>query len=160
MANLTRWNSMRDVISISDAIDRLFDQAFLMPNSGSNGGAPNIDVMENADNVVVKAELPGFNPDNVDVRVEGNLLSLRGEYKEENEKQEGQYHLRERRQSSFNRMIPLPASVNTEKATAEFDNGVLTLTLPKQEESKPKRININAKNNGQSLNSGQQKNNK
>ncbi len=142
MSNLTRWSPLRDVISMSDAIDRLFDQAYVMP--GGNR-MPNIDVMENDDNVIVKAELPGFNPDNVDVRVEGNMLSLRGEYNHENEKQEGEYHLHERRQSSFARTIPLPTNVDANKANAEFDNGVLTLTLPKQEEAKPRRISINAK---------------
>jgi HSP20 family protein len=150
MSNLTRWYPMRDVISMSDAIDRLFDQAFVMP-SGKSMGAPSIDVVENEENVVVKAELPGFNPENVDVRVEGNLLSLRGEYNQENEKQEGEYHLRECRQSSFNRTISLPAAVDTDKANADFENGILTLTLPKHEAAKPKKISINAKN---SLNSG------
>lgn len=146
MSNLTRWTPMRDLVSMSEAMNRLFDEAFVMPHSGGMGmNSPKVDVVENADNIVVKAEMPGFNAENVDCRVEGNLLMLRGEYKQENEKQEGQYHMRERRQGNFARSIPLPAEVTTDKAHAEFENGVLTLTLPKNEAAKPKRISINAK---------------
>jgi HSP20 family protein len=144
MSSLMRWSPFRNAMTMSEALDRLFDEAFVMPRDGGLN-MPSIDMVENEDNVVVKAELPGFSPENVDVRVEGNLLSLRGEYKQESEKQEGQYHVRERRMNSFNRTIPLPVEVNADKATAEFDNGVLTLTLPKNEEAKPKRISITAK---------------
>jgi HSP20 family protein len=137
---------MRDLISMSEAMNRLFDDAFIMPRDGGTGmTSPKVDVVENADNVVVKAEMPGFNAENVDCRVEGNVLMLRGEYQQENEKQEGQYHMRERRQGSFARSIPLPTEVNADQAHAEFENGILTLTLPKNEAAKPKRISINAK---------------
>jgi HSP20 family protein len=145
MSSLMRWSPFRNAMTLSEALDRLFDEAFIMPRNGGMMTMPSIDMVENDDNVVVKAEIPGFNPENVDVRVEGNVLSLRGEYKQESEKQEGQYHVRERRMSSFNRTIPLPAEVNADKATAEFENGVLTLTLPKHETAKPKRISIAAK---------------
>ena len=144
MSSLMRWNANRNALTMSEALDRLFDEAFVMPHNG-NFSSPNIDLVENEDNLVVKAEIPGFKPENVDIRVEGNLLSLRGEYHEESEKKEGQYHYKERRQNSFNRSIPLPVEVNAEQATAEFDNGVLTVTLPKNETAKPKRINITAK---------------
>lgn len=145
MSNLTRWTPMRNMMTMSEAIDRLFDDAFIMPHGMGGLNTPSVDVVENEDNLVVKAELPGFTPDNVDIRIEGNVLSLRGEIKQENEKKEGQYHVRERRQSSFSRSIPLPVDVNADQATAEFDNGVLTLTLPKVEEAKPKRISITPK---------------
>ncbi|MCC7450385.1 MAG: Hsp20/alpha crystallin family protein [Anaerolineae bacterium] len=152
MSNLTRWTPMRDLVSMSEAMNRLFDEAFIMPRDGGMSmTSPKVDVVENADNIIVKAEMPGFDPNNVDCRVEGNMLMLRGEYKQENEKQEGQYHMRERRQGSFARSIPLPTEVDADKANAEFENGVLTLTLPKNEAAKPKRISINAKsvsNNG------------
>jgi HSP20 family protein len=146
MSNLMRWNPNRRALSMAEAIDSLFDNAFVMPRDGGLAmTSPNVDVIENAENVVVKAEMPGMKPEDVDIRVEGNLLSLHGEYKDESEKQEGQYHVRERRQGSFSRTIPLPSEVDTEKANAEFENGVLTLTLPKNEAAKPKRINIMAK---------------
>ena len=143
MSNLIRWNPVRDLVSMSEAMDRLFDDSFVFPrNGGFRNTQPSLDLIENDNNFVVKAELPGFNPENVDVRVEGNVLSLRGQVQEESDKQEGEYHVRERRQSSFARSLTLPVPVNADKATAEFDNGVLTLTLPKDEAALPKKINI------------------
>ena len=145
MSNLTRWNPARDFVSMSEAMDRLFDRAFVPFGSNLRDLTPNVDVIENDNEVIVKAELPGFNPDDVDIRVERNLLTMHGEVKQESEKQEGQYHVRERRQNSFHRSLGLPAEVNADNAKAEFDNGVLTLTLPKSENAKPKRISIAAK---------------
>jgi HSP20 family protein len=145
MSNLTRWNPTRDFVSMSEAMDRLFDRAFVPFGGNLRDLTPNVDVIENDNEVIVKAELPGFTPDDVDIRVEGNILTMHGEVKQESEKQEGQYHIHERRQSSFHRSLPLPVEVNADKAKAEFDNGVLTLTLPKSENAKPKRISIAAK---------------
>ena len=143
MSNLTRWNPNRNLLSMSEAIDRLFDESFVMPN-GRNF-LPSIDVAETADHFTVKAELPGWKPENVDIRVEGSVLTLTGEYKDESDKNEGHYHLKESHQSSFARSVNLPTEVDTEKATAHFENGVLTLTLPKSEAAKPKLIKINGK---------------
>ena len=143
MSNLTRYNPMRDLMSMNTIWDRFFSDAF--PMRDGSFGSPNVDVLENNDNIIVKAELPGLKPENVDVRVEGNMLIMRGEGAEESEKNEGQYHLHERRQMSFVRSIPLPTGVNADKANAEFENGILTLTLPKNEEEKPRRISINAR---------------
>ena len=143
MSNLVRWSPVRDLISMSEAMDRLFDDSFVFPRSGGfRNVQPSVDLIENDNNFVVKAELPGFNTENVDVRVEGNVLTLRGEVKEENDKQEGEYHVRERRHSSFARSLTLPVAVNADKATAEFNNGILTLTLPKDEAVRPKKIAI------------------
>jgi HSP20 family protein len=102
-------------------------------------------VIENDKEMVVKAELPGFKPENVDIRLEGNVLSLRGQVEEETEDGEGQYHVKERRMRSFTRTIQLPVEVDANKATAEFDNGVLNLTLPKNDAALPKKINVTAK---------------
>ena len=146
MSNLVRWNPIRDVLSMSEAMDRLFDQTFVYPgNSGFRVGGPALDLIENGDNFVVKAELPGFNPDDVDIRIEGNTLTLRANVEQENHKGEGEYHLRERRQNSFTRTLTLPVPVNAEKANASFDNGILTLMLPKHETALPKKISITAK---------------
>jgi HSP20 family protein len=146
MSSLMRTNQNRRAMSMAEAIDRLFDDAFVMPGDGGMGMiTPKVDVVENDDNVVVKAEMPGMKPEEVDVRIEGNLLTLHGEHQEEKEEKEGQYHVRELRQASFHRVIPLPTDVDPDKAKAEFENGVLTLTLPKHENAKPKRINITAK---------------
>src|SRR5689334_1175277 len=148
MSNLVRWNPVRDLVSMSDAMDRLFDDAFVFPHNGSfRNSQPSLDLIENDGNFIVKAKLPGFTPENVDVRVEGNVLTLRGELKEESDKKEGEYHVRERRQSSFARSLTLPVAVNADKATAEFDNGVLTLTVPKDEAVMPRKINITPTHN-------------
>ena len=146
MTSLIRWNPIRDAVGMTDMVDRLFNDAFFDNRSGAFGVSPDMDVIENDDNMIVKAELPGFKPENVDVRVEGNLLTIRGEYHAESEKKEGQYHLKERRQSSFSRSIPLPVDVDADKARAEFEHGILTLTLPKNEDAKPRRIAVTAKN--------------
>jgi HSP20 family protein len=128
-------------------MNRLFDEAFVMPRGGSFGNIPSVDVIENENEIVVKAELPGFKPDDVDIRVEGNVLTIRGEFKQENDNgKEGQYHVKERRSGTFTRSFTLPTNVDTSKANAEFENGVLYLTLPKLEEAKPKKISITAKN--------------
>ncbi|HVO44170.1 MAG TPA: Hsp20/alpha crystallin family protein [Aggregatilineales bacterium] len=146
MSSLIRWTPRRDLMSMSDAMDRLFDSAFVMP-FGENFRTlvPSIDLVENAENYVVKAELPGFKPEDIDVHIEGNALVLRGKY-DESKEEKGEYHVRERRQGNFERMLTLPTAVNSEKATAEFDQGVLTLTLPKHEAVMPKKIAIKATN--------------
>src|SRR5512140_3610351 len=106
MSNLVRWNPVRDLVSMSEAMDRLFDDAFVFPrNGGFRNVQPSLDLVENDKDLVVKAELHGFNPDNVDIRVEGNILTIRGQFQEENDKQEGEYHVRERRQNSFARSL-------------------------------------------------------
>jgi HSP20 family protein len=146
MSNLVRWNPIRDVLSMSEAMDRLFDQAFVYPgNGGFRAIGPAIDLIENGDNFVVKAELPGFNPDDVDISIEGNTLTLRANVQDESNKDEGEYHVRERRQNSFTRTLTLPVAVNADKANASYDNGILTLTLPKHETALPKKISITAK---------------
>ena len=146
MSKLVRWNPFRDMVAMSEAVDRLFDEnGFPVRNGGYRLASPALDVVENENNFVVKAEMPGFAPEQVDISIEGTTLTLRGNVKDEAEKDEGQYHIRERRQNSFVRTLSLPVTVNTEKATAEFENGILTLTLPKKEEVLPKRIAITPK---------------
>src|SRR5579859_4006673 len=114
MSSLTRYNPGRDLMSMNEAMDRLFDSAFIMPLGGNlRSTLPTLDLVENNDNFVVKAEMPGFKPEDIDVHIEGNTLVLSGKYEETNEngKKEGQYHVRERRQGSFERVLTLPTSV-------------------------------------------------
>jgi len=149
MSNLVRWNPIRDLLSVNDPLDRFFEDSFVWPrNGGYRAYGPNLDLVENDDNYVVKAELPGFTPDNVDIRIEGNVLTLRGDLNVENEQnEEGQYHVKERRQSSFTRTVQLPAQVNADKAKASFENGILTLTLPKDDQHHRQERQISAPNN-------------
>ncbi len=146
MSNLTLWEPMREMITLREAMDRLFDDAFTRPLSISGVSAsPAIDMYQTDDNVVVKAALPGLNPEDVDITVTGETLTLRGEFKQETEQKDINYHVREQRSGSFQRAIMLPTDVQANKAKADFDNGILTITMPIAEEVKPKSITIKAK---------------
>jgi HSP20 family protein len=149
MANLVRWDPVRDMMSLREAMDRLFEESFVRPRgvlAPVEGAATlALDVFESDDDVTVRASIPGVNPDDIDISVTGDVLTIKGETSEEREEKQGNYHLRERRYGAFQRSVNLPAPVNTDKAEAEFKNGVLTLTLPKVEEVKPKSIKIRAR---------------
>jgi HSP20 family protein len=146
MSNLTRWEPMREMMTLREAMDRLFDDAFTRPLSASGVSVvPAIDLYETADEVVVKANLPGLKSDDVQISITADVLSLRGEVKTTETRQEATYHVIERRSGAFERSIMLPTDVQTEKAKADFENGVLTITLPKAETVKPKTIAIKAK---------------
>jgi HSP20 family protein len=106
-----------------------------------------VDIYENGDSLVLKAELPGINPDDVEIRVEDNTLYLKGERKFEKEVKEQNYHRVERTYGTFTRTFTLPNSVDADKVAANYKDGVLTLTMPKKEEAKPKTIKINVSNN-------------
>jgi HSP20 family protein len=137
---------MREMMTLREAMDRLFDDAFTRPLSGRDGwSAPAIDMYQTEDEVVVKATLPGFSPDDVQINVTGDVLTLRGETKHEEETQEKSWHIREHRFGRFERTIPLPVQVTADRANAEFENGMLTITLPKAEEVKPKTIAVRTK---------------
>jgi HSP20 family protein len=130
-------------------MDRLFEESFVRPRSwlAPTDGAATLalDVHESADDVTVKASIPGVKPEDIDISVTGDTLTIKGETREEKEEKEGNYHLHERRYGAFQRSVSLPTLVKADKASAEFENGVLTLTLPKVEEVKPKSIKIKAK---------------
>jgi len=137
---------MREMMSLREAMDRLFDDAFTRPISVSGvSGMPAVDMFQTNDNVVVKASLPGLKADDVDITITGETLTLRGEFKQENEQKESSYHMREQRFGSFERSILLPTDVEANKAKADFENGILTITMPIAEAVKPKSITIKAK---------------
>ena len=146
MSNLIRWEPVREMMTLREAMDQLFNDAFTRPVSMSGGSViPAIDVYQNNDAVVVKAALPGLKAEDVQISVTADVLTLRGEFKQENEQKETTYHIREQRFGSFERSIMLPSDVQTDKAKADFENGILTITLPKAESVKPKTITIKAK---------------
>ena len=141
---LTRWDPFRDMLSLRREMDRLFDNALTGPRTG---GEPTswdlaLDVAENPDEYVVKASLPGIDPDNLDITFTNNTLTIKGEVKEDREFDRAQYHVRERRFGNFARSLGLPSGIKTEDIRASYENGVLTLYLPKAEEVKPKKIAI------------------
>jgi HSP20 family protein len=147
MSNLTRWEPVREMMTLREAMDRLFDDAFTRPINLRDGGwsAPALDMYQTDDEVVVKASLPGFKADEVQINITGDVLTIRGEMKHEEEKKEKAWHIREQRWGSFERSVALPTAVTSDKASADFENGILTITLPKAEEVKPKTITVKAK---------------
>jgi len=147
MANLIRWEPFREGVLLRDAMDRLFESSFLRPFNGGLPGfqSPAVDLTETADDIVVKAAVPGMKPEDVRVTLSGDVLNISGEYTTEFEKKETTYHLRERQYGKFSRSITLPTPVASEQVKAEFENGVVTLTLPKAEEARPKTIQIRAR---------------
>lgn len=137
---IERWDPFREMVNAF----------FQEPLSRPLGVAPSgtgvvpmpLDVSENEHNFVIKASLPGVKPEDVQVTIHGDILSIRGETKAEEEKKGETWHLRERRYGSFQRSISLGTPISTDKAEAKFDHGVLTLTLPKAEEARPKQIKV------------------
>ena len=145
--NITRWEPIRDLVSLRDAMDRLFEESFIWPRGGmmsSFDGQMPTDVYETDDDVVVKASIPGVNPEDIDINVVGDTLTIKAETRDESEVNEKNYVRRERRYGSVYRTIMLPSTVVADKADATFAHGVLTLTLPKAEEVKPKSIKVKA----------------
>ena len=148
MSNLTRWEPAREMMTLREAMDRLFDDAFTRPLSIRDGwsmATPAIDMYQTDNEVVVKASIPGIKAEDVQINVTGDVLTVKGEVKQENEQKDRAWHIREQRFGSFERSIALPTDVKSDKAEAVFENGILTITLPKADEVKPKTINIKAK---------------
>lgn len=144
MADLTRWDPYREMITLRNAMDHLFESAFVGPNLVWQSEAANlaVDVVENPDEFVVKASVPGINPDDLEITWSNNVLTIKGETKDENKVQDERFLMRERRYGSFSRSFSLPTNINPEEIQANYTDGVLTLKLPKVEEAKPKRIQV------------------
>jgi len=145
---LTRWDPFREMFAMQKTMDRLFDRVMRDESAWS---APVVwdlalDVVETKDDFVVKASLPGINPDDVEITYTDNVLTIKGETKEEREHKDEQYHLRERRYGTFSRSLALPGKVQPDAIQASYEAGVLTLKLPKMEEAKPKKITIHMPN--------------
>ena len=148
---IVKWEPFRDLMTAQRYFDRLFREAFV-PMFGeaeisTRSWAPPVDIYETDNDIVLKAELPGVDPKDVEVRVEDNTLYLKGERKFEKEVKEQNYHRVERSYGSFARSFSLPNSISTDKVKAEFKDGLLTLTMPKREEAKPKTIKIDVTKN-------------
>ncbi|HEX5578211.1 MAG TPA: Hsp20/alpha crystallin family protein [Candidatus Limnocylindria bacterium] len=146
MANITRFNPLNEMVTLRSAMDRLFEDSFVSPLTwrSFNGEAatPSVDVHETADEIVVSAALPGLKAEDVDITITGQSLSIRGEFKEDEKVERGQYLYRERRFGTFQRQLQLPMRVQSDAATATFEDGVLTLSIPKAEEVKPRTIQV------------------
>ncbi len=144
MFEILPWRARRELESLRKEMDRLWESFFgerigLEP---IEGWAPALDVTETKDNLVVKAELPGVDPKDVEITLSGNVLSIKGEKKQEKEEKDEDYHLVERRYGSFVRTIRLPVEVAEDKIEASYKNGILKIVLPKSEKAKKKEIKI------------------
>jgi len=142
---LQRWEPFREMVSLRDAMNSLLQESFVRPDdllTEAGAAMLPLDIAETENEFIVKASLPGVRPEDVQITAHGNTLTIRGEMKAEEEKKGDHYHLRERRFGQFQRTVILSSPVNAEKAQAQFENGVLTLILPKTEEAKPKQIRI------------------
>jgi len=144
--SLRRWRPMRDLVGMREEMNRLFDDFFTgwPERRGLMEGewAPSVDVAEADTEVVVTAELPGVKQEDVEVTITNDILTLKGEKKEEKEIKKENYHRVERSYGSFQRSISLPAGVQGDKAKAGYKDGVLKVTVPKAEAAKPKQIKI------------------
>lgn len=147
MANqLSKWDPARELLNMSRAMDRLFEDFYGQSSLlGGAGAYPAVDMYETENEVVVKATLPGMKADDLQVSITGDVLTLRGELKQDVEVPGNSYHLKERIFGSFSRSISLPSPVVVDQTRAEFENGILNLVLPKAENVRPKTITIKAK---------------
>jgi HSP20 family protein len=146
---IVRRNPLRDLDLFQNRLRGMFDDfttewpAFREPATMGQW-APSVDVYETQNDIVVKAELPGVEPKDVDVSFENNILTIRGERRMDDEIKEDNYHRVESSYGSFTRSFSLPTSVDENKVKAEFKNGILAITLPKREQAKRKQITVNA----------------
>jgi HSP20 family protein len=143
---IVRYDPFRDLRTLQEEVNRLFStnlsRSFGDEGIGRGAWAPSVDIYENKDQIVLEAELPGMKQEDFDLSIENNVLTLRGERKFEKTDETDNYHRVERSYGSFTRSFTLPHTVSAEGANAEYNNGVLRVTLPKREETKARRIQV------------------
>ncbi len=159
MANLTRWDPFSEFTPLRQMMNRLMEDAWVRP-PGSWVQAEfeyfPFDLYETDDEFVMTAALPGLKPEDLDINVQGNVLTISGELKsDEREGEQRTYHARERRYGKFSRQVTLPTGIQADRVQATFENGVLTLHVPKAEEMKPRRIQVTAGTSSPQIISGE-----
>ena len=143
--NLVTYDPFRDLRTLQDEVNKLFSSNFAHGGDrelARGAWSPTVDIYENKDQIVLEAELPGMKPEDVNISIENNVLTLQGERKFEKKDDRDNFHRVERSYGSFTRSFNLPPTVSSDAADAVFENGVLRLTLTKREEAKPRRIEI------------------
>ena len=151
MTIIRRTSPLGDMLSLRSAMDRLFDDTFFRPMARGTGEvafAMPLDIYTTADTLVVEAALPGVKPEDVDVSVLGDTLTLTATSGSDETKELPGYHVREVRRGRFSRTVTLPSGLRTDAATATFENGILTLAFPKAEQIKPRQIPVTAPTEG------------
>ena len=144
-----RMKPSNELVSLRDAMSRLVEDSFLLPLAlpahWSNSGVIPLEVFEEGNSLVVKASLPGIKPEDLNIEIRDNILMISGETRRETERKEEDYFLNERRYGQFRRSLALPYDVKVDKVNAGFEDGILTLTLPKTEATKGKKISVKPK---------------
>ena len=140
MTKVVRWTPMNPV-NLFNEFDRLFERPYSRP---ATEWSMALDVAEKDDNYIVTATIPGINPDDIEIVLEDDVLTLKGEIHSDEETEDVKYHVRERRYGAFSRSLRFPVTVNGDAVEASYNNGILSLNIPKAEAVKPKRITINA----------------
>ena len=146
MATIRRWDPIRDLMSIEDDLSRMLGRTFAgaEPVLASGGWIPPLDLYEKEDGFVVTLEVPGIDPEAVEVSVEDSTLTISGAREFYGEATEEQFHRMERRFGAFSRVITLPTKADPERIQATYDRGILTVEVPKSEQAKPRRITVKA----------------
>jgi HSP20 family protein len=141
---LMRWDPFRDLSVLRDRMNRLLDESGLRSASGegTSGWWPPVDIFEKEDSIVLEAEIPGVLKEDIDINIENNNLTLRGEKRHEVETREQDYYRIERQAGSFVRTFNLPATIQRDRIVASLKDGILRVILPKAEEAKPKKVDI------------------
>jgi HSP20 family protein len=144
---ITRWDPLKNMLALQERMNRLFEDSLsrsrgLEEDLALGTWLPPVDIYEEPERIVLRADLPGVRPENVDIRIESNTLTLSGERRLEREVKRDNYHRVERQYGSFSRSFTLPGTVDTERIRAEHRDGVLEISLPKREESRPKQIKV------------------
>jgi HSP20 family protein len=149
MATVTRWDPFQDVLSLREAMSQLMEESFVQPTTAQGGKnfVPALDLSETAEGYLVEAALPGIKPEDVEVTVENNVLTIKGETRKETDDKQRNFHRIERRFGTFQRTIGLPTTVKADAIQASLTNGVLRLEIPKAEEVKPRKISVNVGQN-------------
>lgn len=144
MANLTRWDPFQDALTLREAMNQLFEESFVPTSNGRRGQsfAPAMDVSETPEGYIVEAVVPGLTADDLEITVENNVLTLKGEIRHNHEDKNRNYHRVERRYGAFQRTVGLPTAVKADAISASLENGILRLDIPKADEVKPRRINV------------------
>jgi HSP20 family protein len=146
-SEVSTWSPLKDLVNMQREVGRLFDGLFSDLDGDGNSvvsWSPRADVIENGESYVIKAELPGVSKNDVKITLRENVLTIKGEKKQEKEEKDHNYHRIERSYGSFERSFSLPSNVKHDKIDAAFKDGVLIVTLPKAEEAKPKEIEVKA----------------
>jgi len=144
MTVLTRWEPFREMHSLQNRLNRLFEEQYSSQEAMTTSAfVPAVDIYEDQHGIQLKLEVPGIDEKDLDIKVENNVLTVSGERKFENEQKEENFHRIERRYGCFTRSFTLPNTVDAEKITADYNNGVLSIRLVKREEAKPKQIKVN-----------------